>query len=179
MVEKKKIYVILLIIFLFASMFLISYLFEREIQKENENLAHNRFLEKISIVVSDISYDKIQENSALDVYECLKSDSVVALIALYSGKGLTDDYLITVSFVRNEENELLIHNYKFVNYGEKDKKYVLMVDENIELKNKIINKNINEAMEIEIVSGATITSNELYKALNDTIEKIKEYAINE
>ena len=179
MVKKKKIYVILIIIFLFSSMFLISYLFEQEIQKENENLAHNRFLKKISVVVNDISYDKIKENSDFDIYECLKNDSVVAFIALYSGKGLTDDYLIAISFAINEDNELLIHNYKFIEYGAKDKKYVLMIDENIELKEKIINKNINESLETEIVSGATITSNELYKALNDAIVKIKGYKENE
>ncbi len=179
MIKKKKIYVILIIIFIFSSMFLISYLFEREIQKENENLAHNRFLEKISIVVNDISYDKIKENSAFNLYECLKNDSIVAFIALYSGKGLTDNYLIAISFVKNEKNELLIHNYKFIDYGEKDKKYVLMVDDNDELKDKIINKNINQAIEMEIISGATISSDELYKALNDAIEKIKEYKENE
>lgn len=177
--KKKKIYVILLIIFIFCSMFLISYLFEREIQKENENLAYNRFLEKISVVVNNVSYDKIKENSALDVYECIKNDNVTAIIALYSGKGLTSEYLIAISFVRNDKNELIINNYKFIEYGGKDKKYVLMVDENTELKDKIIYKNINETIDAEIVSGATITSNELYKALNDAIKKIKGYKENE
>lgn len=170
--NKKVLLNLIYILLVFSFIFLISFIFDLKIKKEAENLEYNRFLKELSTLINNLEFDKISENKDKKRYEVTNNDNLVSIIYIEEGKGVSGNYKIAIVYEIVSDNEYIINNFKVIESSKKDNEYVLKVESNEQFKNNIINKDINDLEDIDIVSGATITSNEIIKAINSSKDKL-------
>lgn len=170
--NKKVIINLSIIVIVLSSMFAISFLFDYKIKKEAQNLEYNRFLDELSTLIKNIEFDELKENIAKNRFEAFKNDKIVSLVYIEEGKGISGIYKIAIIYEKKDHNNYIINNFKVIEYESKDEAYIEKVENDTDFRNSIINKRITEFENVDVVSGATISSNEINKAIKTSIEKI-------
>lgn len=180
MKKGKNLIISSIIILIISAMLTFGFFLEEIIKNEASNIDQNRFLEKIALIIKDLNFDKIEENKGSNNYEVYKNDKLIALIYLNEEEGLSGKMLVELVFIYDEASmKFDIYDFTILNYNEKDKYYVELVLNDTDFRNEIKNIDINQDFEIDVVSGATHSSNKVINSIKESINQLKEGYYNE